>query len=147
MEKPTVIFVCTGNCCRSQMAEGLMRAMCGDRVEVHSAGSHPAGYVHPLAIKVMDEAGIDIRNQRSKGLDEPGRKAIDHVVTVCDHAREACSSLRGRTATHHWPVEDPALVVWDEAQALAVAREVRDKLKDKLTALLREIEDNMETEP
>lgn len=123
-----------------------MRAMCGDRVDVHSAGSHPAGYVHPLAITVMDEAGIDIRDQWSKGLDAPGRKAIDYVVTVCDHAREACSLLRGRRATHHWPVEDPAVVVWDEAHALSVARQVRDKLKVKLTSLLREIEGDMETE-
>src|SRR5207237_3998779 len=88
--RPVVLILCTGNCCRSQMAEGILRAAAGDFLEVRSAGSAPAGYVHPRAIQVMAEMGIDISNQRSKSLDEFLNQSIETVITVCDKANEAC---------------------------------------------------------
>jgi arsenate reductase (thioredoxin) len=135
--KPSVLFLCTGNCCRSQMAEGLMRQMADGRLEVMSAGSDPAGYVHPLAIAVMAEAGIDISGFESKGLNELQPRGFDYVVTVCDFARQACPTLSGRKGTYHWPIEDPAMVP-DEAEALEAGRQVREDLKRRILELLSE---------
>ncbi len=139
MATPSIIFLCTGNCCRSQMGEGLMRRLAGDRLEVYSAGSHPAGYVHPVVIAAMAEIGIDIGHQWSKGLEEFADRTFDHVVTVCDHARDACPTLIGRRETYHWPLDDPIAVHWDEQAAMAVARRVRDELAQKLSGLLRDV--------
>jgi arsenate reductase len=138
MSKPSIIFLCTGNSCRSQMAEGLMRHLAGDQYEVYSAGSHPAGFVHPLAIAAMGEVGIDISRQESKGLDDLGNLQFDYVVTVCDHAAAHCPTLRGRVATLHWPLEDPAMIRGPDREAMQVARRVRDELRTKLLALLQE---------
>jgi arsenate reductase len=140
MAKPSIMFLCTGNACRSQMAEGLMREMAGDRFEIYSAGAFPAGYVHPLAIAAMSEVGIDLSGHWSKGLDEPGARDFDYVVTVCDHARQACPLLNGRRGTFHWPLEDPVtLYQQDEEAAMAAARVVRDELKERLSGLVRDI--------
>lgn len=116
-----------------------MRKLAGDRLEVCSAGSHPTGYVHPVVIAVMAEIGIDITEQWSKGLEEYAGREFEYVMTVCDYARAACPTLSGRKATYHWPLDDPITVQWDEEAAMAVARRVRDELKEKLTNLLREM--------
>ncbi len=141
MAKPSIMFLCTGNACRSQMAEGLLREMAGDRFEVYSAGAFPAGYVHPLAVAAMSEVGIDLSGHWSKGLDAPGAREYDYVVTVCDHARQACPLLEGRRGTFHWPLEDPVtLYQQDEEAAKAAARVVRDELKERLSGLVRDME-------
>ncbi len=126
--KPSILFLCTGNSCRSQIAEGMMRHLAGDRFDVFSAGSHPAGYVHPLAIDTMDEVGIDISGQRSKGLGEFGDREFDYVVTVCGHAQAHCPALRGRIATLHWPLKDPAMIANDDESAEQATRAVREEL-------------------
>lgn len=134
-KKPSVLFLCTGNAFRSQMGEGLMRHLACDRVEAFSAGSAPAGFVHPLAIQVMGEASIDISSQRSKGLDSFGARTFDYVMTVCDHAATSCPALRGRVATHRWPMPDPSHETAPDV-ALVWAREVRDALRAKIEAFL-----------
>jgi arsenate reductase len=139
MDQPSILFLCTGNCCRSQMAEGLMRKLAGDGLDVLSAGSQPAGYVHPLAIAVMREIDIDISGHESKGLEAFAGREFDYVVTVCDSAKRACPALRGRKATYHWSIPDPVSMTWGEEGAMAKAREVRDDLAKRLTKLLREI--------
>ena len=109
--KPTVLILCTGNSCRSHMAEGVLRQAAGDLMKVQSAGSKPAGYVHPLAIQVLAEIGIDISNHRSKPLDEFLKQPIQTVITVCGNAAEACPVFPGQGHRHHWPFEgqlDPA---------------------------------------
>lgn len=112
-----------------------MRNLAGDQVLVFSAGSHPAGYVHPLALAIMAEIGIDISQQESKSLAELLPRTFDYVVTVCGSAQEACPTLRGQIATYHWPLEDPAMVA-DSEEARKKAREVRDLLRMRLTELL-----------
>src|SRR5665647_463895 len=94
--KPTVLILCTGNSCRSHLAEGILRAAAGDSLIVQSAGSKPAGYVHPLAIQVMHEIGIDISLHRSKHLNEFLEKEIETVITVCGHAAQACPIFPGQ---------------------------------------------------
>ena len=138
VSKPSVLFLCTGNCCRSQMAEGLLRQFAGEELEVLSAGSDPAGYVHPLAIATMADAGIDISGQRSKGLAEFGDRRFDYVVTVCDHANRACPTLAGRRATYHWSIEDPSMIM-DDDEALSAARRIREDLKDHILGLLKDL--------
>jgi arsenate reductase len=136
MSRRSILFLCTGNSCRSQMAEGLMRHLGADRFDAYSAGTSPAGYVHPLAVAALSEAGIDISGQTSKGLDEFAGRTFDYVVTVCGEAQETCPNLAGLNATLHWPMEDPALLA-DQGQAGRVAaRHVREKLTDKILALL-----------
>ena len=140
MAKPSILFVCTGNCCRSQMAEGLMAAIAEDRMEVCSAGSHPTGYVHPVVTAAMMEIGIDIGQQRSEGLDAFDGRDFDYVVTVCDHARASCPRLAGRLRTYHWPIDDPISVQSDDDdEAMAAARRARDELMERVSRLLREI--------
>lgn len=138
MGRKSFLFVCTGNCFRSQMAEGLMQHIAGDRCEVRSAGSHPAGYVHPLAVAVMGEIGIDISEQESKGLEEFADREFDYVVTLCGHAQAACPMLHGRVDTLHWPVEDPTRAAANDKEAEDAARRVREELRERLTELLGE---------
>ena len=106
--KPTVLILCTGNSCRSHLAEGILRAAGGEVVEVQSAGSEPAGYVHPLAIRVMKEIGIDISGHRSKHLKEFLQKPIETVITVCGNADQACPNFSGEASRYHWEFDDPA---------------------------------------
>lgn len=132
-QKEKVLFLCTGNSARSQMAEGLLRYLGGDRFEVFSAGTHP-GFVRPEAIAVMRELGMDISGHRSKSVDEFLGRPFDFVITVCDHARESCPVFPGPARRIHWSLEDPAAATGDEAERLAVFRRVRDEL----VSLIRE---------
>ena len=124
-----MLILCTGNSCRSHIAEGILKNSAGDMLEVHSAGSNPAGYVHPLAIQVMKEIGIDISNHRSKHLKEFLNTQIETVITVCDNANENCPFFPGQVNRHHWSFEDPAKATGSEAEKLAVFRRVRDQIK------------------
>lgn len=127
--KPTVLILCTGNSCRSHLAEGLLRAAAGDFLEVHSAGSKPAGYVHPLAIRVMQEIGLDISKHHSKHMNEFLNRPVETVITVCGNADQACPNYPGQSNRHHWAFEDPAHAVGTEDEKLAVFRRVRDEIK------------------
>ena len=127
--KPTVLILCTGNSCRSHLAEGILRAAAGDLLNVQSAGSNPAGYVHPLAIRVMSEVGVDISGHRSKHMNEFLRQHVETVVTVCGNADQACPVFPGQANRYHWPFDDPAKAAGTEEQKLAVFRRVRDEIK------------------
>jgi arsenate reductase (thioredoxin) len=127
MAKKRVLILCTGNSARSQMAEGLLRATAGDRFEVTSAGTHPAG-LNPYAVAAMTEVGIDISGQRSKSVDQFAGQQFDYVITVCDHARDACPVFSGVAVRLHKGFEDPAAVEGDEDRR-AVFRRVRDQLR------------------
>lgn len=129
--KQRVLILCTGNSARSQMAEGLLRAIAGDRFDVASAGTRPSS-VNPLAIAAMDERGIDIRAQRSKHLDQFRSQPFDFVITVCDNAAESCPVFPGRAQRIHWSFPDPAAAPGDEAARLAAFRTARDAIERKL---------------
>jgi len=105
-----VLIICTGNSCRSQIAEGLMRQHGGDSVEVHSAGTHPAGMIHPMAIETMMEHGIDISTQRSKSISEFDGLRFDYAITVCDDAKQECPFFPGAKNHLHWSTPDPSFV-------------------------------------
>ena len=128
-DKPTVLILCTGNSCRSHLAEGILRASAGDVLEVQSAGSKPAGCVHPLAIDVMSEIGIDISQHRSKHLNEFLDRRIETVITVCGNADQACPVFPGQANRHHWGFDDPAQAQGSDAEKLAVFRRVRDEIR------------------
>jgi arsenate reductase len=127
--KPTVLILCTGNSCRSHLAEGLLRAAAGDLFDVASAGSKPAGYVHPLAIQVMKEVGIDISGHHSKSMNEFLAQKVETVITVCGNADQACPRYPGQLNRHHWGFYDPAHATGTEEEKLAVFRQVRDQIK------------------
>ena len=127
--KDRVLILCTGNSARSQMAEGLLRKSAGDRFEVLSAGTHPAG-LNPNAVKAMAEVGIDISGQRSKSVDEFSSQRFDYVITVCDKAREACPIFPGSGRRLHHSFEDPAAA--PAGQQLEAFRKVRDQISDWL---------------
>ena len=127
--KPTVLILCTGNSCRSHLAEGFLRAVAGDILDVQSAGSKPAGYVHPLAIKVMAEVGIDISQHRSKHLNEFLNQPVHTVITVCGNADQACPVFPGQLQRHHWGFFDPAKAQGSDEEILAVFRDVRDQIR------------------
>jgi len=129
MQKPTVLILCTGNSCRSHLAEGILRRGAGDLLEVHSAGSNPAGYVHPLAIAVMDEIGIDIRNHTSKHMNEFLGREVSTVITVCGNADQACPMFPGQVNRYHWGFDDPAHATGSEEEKLQCFRRVRDQIK------------------
>ena len=126
--KPTILILCTGNSCRSQLAEGVLRHAAGDRFEVASAGSKPTGRVHPLAIAVLKEIGIDISGHRSKHLDEFLTRKIETVITVCGNADAACPVFPGQVNRHHWPFDDPGHTTGTEEEILAAFRRVRDEI-------------------
>jgi arsenate reductase len=132
--KPTVLILCTGNSCRSHLAEGILRAAASDILDVHSAGSRPAGHVHPLAIQVMREIGLDISAHRSKAMNEFLDRRIETVITVCDSAAEACPIFPGQVNRHHWPFDDPARATGTDEEKLAVFRRVRDEIRGAFTA-------------
>lgn len=127
--KPTVLILCTGNSCRSHMAEGALREAAGDAVEVVSAGSKPAGYVHPKAIAAMKEIGIDISGHTSKHLNEFLNRKIDTVITVCGNADQVCPTFPGQVNRHHWGFDDPAHATGSEEEVLAEFRRVRDEIR------------------
>lgn len=134
--KKRAIFLCTGNSARSQMAEGFLRQMAGDKFEVFSAGTKPA-QVNPLAIKVMAEAGVDISKHRSKSAMEFIGQQFDYVITVCDNARQTCPIFPGKYEKVHWSLEDPAEATGTEEEKLAVFRKTRDKIKENIIAFLK----------
>ena len=127
--KPTVLILCTGNSCRSHLAEGILRRAAGDLSEVQSAGSNPSGYVHPMAIQVMKEIGIDISGHTSKHMNEFLDRKVETVITVCGNADQACPMFPGQVNRHHWGFDDPAHVSGTEEEKLAVFRRVRDQIK------------------
>lgn len=135
MDKARVLFLCKGNSCRSQMAEAMVNAEFGDRWEAFSAGSRPAGYVHPLALKALSEIGITHQG-RSKSMDEFLGQAFDVVVTLCDNAEDECPVWLGKGRILHKPFPDPANVTGSEAEKLAAFREVRDGIATEVTRLL-----------
>jgi arsenate reductase (thioredoxin) len=126
--KKRILFVCTHNSSRSQMAEGLLRALRGDRYEAYSAGTQPKE-VHPAAIAAMAEIGIDIRSHRSKGLDAFRGLMFDEVWTLCDQARESCPVWAGAGLRRHQGFDDPTLGGGDEAALLATFRRVRNEIR------------------
>jgi arsenate reductase (thioredoxin) len=129
-----VLILCTGNSCRSQMAEGILRHVAGDIFEVHSAGSHPAGYVHPRAIEVMKEMGIDISGNTSKHLNDFLGTKIDTVITVCGKADQACPAFPGQVNRYHWGFDDPVHAQGADEEILAEFRRVRDQIRLVMTA-------------
>ena len=126
---PTVLILCTGNSCRSHMAEGILRAAAGELLDVQSAGSKPAGYVHPLAIKALAEIGIDISAHHSKHMDEFLSQDVETVITVCGNADQACPMFPGQLNRHHWGFDDPAHATGTEDEQMAVFRRVRDEIR------------------
>jgi arsenate reductase len=129
MDKPNVLILCTGNSCRSHLAEGVLRAAAGEILAVASAGSKPAGYVHPLAIRVMQEIGIDISAHVSKHMNDFLTAKVETVITVCGKADQACPMFPGQVNRHHWPFDDPAHATGTEEEQLAVFRRVRDEIR------------------
>lgn len=131
MMKQRVLFICTHNSARSQMAEGLLRRLGGERFEVFSAGTE-ATHVRPLAIRAMAEIGIDISGQQSKTLDGYLGEPFDAVITVCDAANETCPIFPGAKQRRHWSFEDPSKAPGSEDEQLAVYRRVRDEIRVRI---------------
>ena len=129
--KLRVLFLCTHNSARSQMAEGLLRALGGDRFDVHSAGTE-ATHVRPLAIQAMAELGIDISRQESTTLDRYLDQPFDAVITVCDQANEVCPAFFGARRRLHWSFPDPSRATGTEEEQLAVYRQVRDAIRRRI---------------
>ncbi len=123
-----ILFICTHNASRSQMAEGLLNSLYGDRYEAYSAGTEPT-IVNPYAIKVMNEIGIDISGHHSKSIDAFINQSFDYIVTVCDHAKEACPYLPGKGEKLHHSFDDPSKFTGTEQEILAGFRRVRDEIK------------------
>ena len=125
---PLVLILCTGNSCRSHIAEGILRAAAGDKLRVASAGSKPAGYVHPLAIRALAEIGIDISSHHSKHLGEFLAQDVETVITVCGNADQVCPMFPGQVNRHHWGFDDPAHATGSEEEQFVVFRRVRDEI-------------------
>ena len=125
---PLVLVLCTGNSCRSHMAEGILRAAAGDALRVASAGSKPAGCVHPLAIRALAEIGIDISAHRSKHLSEFLTEKVETVITVCGNADQVCPTFPGQVNRHHWGFDDPAHATGTDEEQFVVFRRVRDEI-------------------
>jgi arsenate reductase len=136
--KRRVLFLCTGNACRSQMAEGWARHLLGDTVEPHSAGTEPHG-VDPRAARVMREAGVDISSQRAKHVREFGGTEFDLVVTLCDAAAGACPVFAGGTRVLHHGFDDPARAAGSDEEKLAEFRRVRDEIREFVHGLSKEL--------
>ncbi len=131
-QKQRVLFLCTGNSCRSQMAEGLVNHFLEDEWEAYSAGTEPAGYVHPLAVQVMSEQEINISDHYSKTVEEFREVEFDQVITVCDDAAENCPVWLGSGRVTHISFPDPAKATGSEAERLAVFRQVRDNIGQRV---------------
>lgn len=129
MSAPLILILCTGNSCRSHLAEGILRAALGSHARVASAGSNPAGYVHPLAIRAMAEIGLDIGAHHSKHLDEFLDEEVETVITVCGNADQACPIFPGQVNRHHWGFDDPAHASGTEEEQMQVFRRVRDEIR------------------
>ncbi|MCL6627819.1 MAG: arsenate reductase (thioredoxin) [Alicyclobacillus shizuokensis] len=139
MEKKLIYFLCTGNSCRSQMAEGWARYLGGDQIEVHSAGVEAHG-LNPRAVAAMQEVGIDISHHQSKLMDPDLLKRADYVITLCGDANDRCPMTPSYVKRLHWGFEDPAKATGTEAEIQAKFREARDAIRDKILTFLQEIE-------
>jgi len=135
--KARVLFLCTHNSARSQMAEGFLRHLAGDRFDVASAGTEARG-VNPLAVRAMAEHGVDITGQRSKTLDRFLDDGWDYVVTVCDSANEACPVFPRAATRVHWSFDDPSRARGSDEERVVVFRRVRDEIETRITAWLRQ---------
>jgi arsenate reductase len=134
-----VLILCTGNSCRSQMAEGLINARLSPDFEAFSAGTRPSRYVHPKAIQVMNELGIDLSRNQSKNTDEFRGHYFDHVITVCDSAKENCPVWLDQAGLKsHFGFDDPAEATGTDAEITAEFRRVRDEIIDQVLGFLRE---------
>ena len=142
MNKKRVLFLCVANSARSQMAEGLVNNFLSDRWEAHSAGTQPAGYVHPLAAQAMAELGIDISSQRSKSVEEFRQADFDLVITLCDDAAKTCPLWLGRGRVTHIGFPDPAAATGSEAERLDAFRQVRDDLRHEVFGYLEQVENS-----
>lgn len=131
-----VLILCTGNSCRSQMAEELWETLGAGEWQSESAGSKPSGYVHPLAIRAMKELDIDLSENTSKSLEQFKDEPFDLVVTVCDNAKESCPVFSGATETLHWPFDDPADATGTDDEKMLMFRRVRDEIKAKIESYL-----------
>ena len=129
MPKPLVLILCTGNSCRSHLAEAILRKAAGDLIEVASAGSKPAGYVHPEALAVLTEIGIDASAHRSKHLADFLTTPVDTVITVCGNADQVCPTFPGQVRRHHWGFDDPAHATGTPEAIRAEFRRVRDEIR------------------
>ena len=136
-DKKRVLILCTGNSARSQMAEGLLRHIAGDRFDVFSAGTI-ASFVRPQAIEVMQEIGIDISSHRSKSVDVFTGQEFDCVITVCDSAKQNCPVFPGKTKRIHWSFDDPAEAIGSDEEVMAVFRRVRDEIRRRLEDFVAE---------
>ncbi|HVS30275.1 MAG TPA: arsenate reductase ArsC [Thermoanaerobaculia bacterium] len=137
--KKRLLFLCTGNAARSQMAEALARAFHGDKLDVVSAGSRPAGWVHPLAIRAMNDLGVDMSEATSKSADQFISESFDVVVTVCDSAAQDCPVWTGARRMLHWPIEDPSFGPGDPATRYDRFIETRDELRDLIDELVKSL--------
>ncbi len=146
-ELPLVLVLCTGNSCRSHLAEGILRAASHGAFRVASAGSKPAGYVHPLAIKAMGEIKIDISSHRSKHLNEFLDQDVETVITVCGNADQACPMFPGQVNRYHWPFDDPAHATGADDEKMAVFRRVRDEIQRVFGAYAAGRLDSMKSMP
>lgn len=136
-DKRKILFLCTGNSCRSQMAEAILRHLAGDSFESLSAGSHPAGFVHPLAIETMRRLNIPMEEQTSKGWDEFTDKPVDVVITLCDEAAgEACPAWPQDPIRAHWSLPDPAYHPGTEEEGMELALRVAQRLRTKIEVLI-----------
>ncbi|MED5585652.1 MAG: arsenate reductase ArsC [Verrucomicrobiota bacterium] len=142
MSKPSVLILCTGNSCRSHMAEGILRHAAGDLLEVYSAGSDPAGYVHPKAIAALDEINIDISGHASKHMDTFLDGEITTVITVCGNADQACPAFPGQVNRYHWGFDDPAHAEGSEEEIMEAFRRVRDSIRLVFEAYASGIREN-----
>ena len=133
-----VIFLCTGNSCRSQMAEGWLRHLGGEQLEAFSAGTHPAGK-NPLALCAMGEVGVDITGQESENLDKYAEQPFDYVITVCDRAREVCPVFPGGDRQLHWSFDDPAEAQGTDEERMPEFRRVRDEIRERIERFLGEM--------
>ncbi|NBQ42098.1 MAG: arsenate reductase ArsC [Mycobacteriaceae bacterium] len=129
MSKPLVLILCTGNSCRSHLAEAILRRAAGDIIEVASAGSKPAGYVHPEALAVLQEIGLDATGHHSKHLSEFLNRPVATVITVCGNADQVCPVFPGQLNRHHWGFSDPAHATGTPEEIRAEFRRVRDQIK------------------
>lgn len=136
--KPRVLFLCTGNSARSQMAEGWLRHLAGDRYDVCSAGTQPVG-LNPGSVEAMAEVGIDISHHRSKHVAEYATQPIDYVITVCDRAKESCPCWSGAVRVIHWSFDDPAAVTESAEQRRLVFRRVRDEIGASIREFLASV--------
>jgi len=134
-EAKKVLFICTGNSIRSQMAEGFMKALGGGKWIVRSAGVLPS-FVHPLAVRVMMESEIDISDQKSKSVDKFVNEVFDIIITLCDHAAASCPTFPGQAIRLHWPIDDPVGAVGTIEERLVLFRKARDEIRKKVEEFL-----------